>query len=108
MSEGDHDLQPTFERHRQTLAQTFAASQRRGDRPHRREWARYLLAVEGDAAQALPAAIANWSEQREPADALLLLDAAIAAGQPEAAEPVKAWLQKVGLEDVRIQRRLDA
>ena len=108
VSEGDRDLQPTFERHRQTLAQTFAASQRRGDRPHRREWARYLLEVEGDATKALPAAIANWSEQREPADTLLLLDAAIAAGQPEAAEPVRAWLQKVGLEDVRIQRRLDA
>ena len=103
----DPDAVRRFEQHRDSLSQAFAASQRRGDEPHRREWARYLLAIEGDASNALPVAVKNWSEQREPADALLLLDTAMAAERPEAAEPVRAWLAQVGLEDVRIQRRLD-
>lgn len=100
------DLKPDLEDHRAQLETRFEMSQRRGDAPHQRELARFLLDVKGDAAAALPVALANWSAQREPADALLVIDAAITAGQPEAAAPVHDWLQRTGLEDVRVARRL--
>ena len=58
---------------------------------HAREAARYWLEVEGDAAKALAAAEANWTDQRELEDALLLISAAYAAGKPEAAQVVRNW-----------------
>jgi 6-phosphofructokinase len=36
--------------------------------------------------------------QREPADARTLLEAALAAHQPQAAAPVLDWLQRSGIE----------
>lgn len=90
---------------RETLAVRFEMSRRRGDTPHQRELARFLLDVEADADAALPVALENWAVQREPADALLVLDAALAAGQPDAATKVLEWMDATGIEDVRLQRR---
>jgi hypothetical protein len=72
-----------------TLQARFDATRARGDSTHRREEARFLLALRGDAAGALRLAQANWSIQREPADARLLAEAADAAG----ATAVRAALQ---------------
>lgn len=99
-------LRDSIEAHRQMLAQRFEQSQRRGELPHLREWGRFLLHLEGDAMAALAVALDNWAVQKEPADALLVLDASAAAGRPDAAQPVLAWLQRTGLQDVRIQRRI--
>jgi hypothetical protein len=65
---------------------------------------RYALDLLGDAPQALALAQANWAWQREPADALLLLRAAAAAGQPQAAEPVQRWAREQGFADARWSR----
>jgi tetratricopeptide (TPR) repeat protein len=105
---GQPRLRSSLEAHRLALAQRFEQSRRRGDTPHLRELARYLLQLEGDAEAALPVALENWASQKEPADALLVLEAAAAAGVPEAAQPVHDWLAETGLEDQRVQRRIDA
>ncbi|HEX5686807.1 MAG TPA: hypothetical protein VFY73_22590 [Ideonella sp.] len=83
------------------LQARFDAALARGDRSHAREQARFALDLLGDAPQALALAQANWAWQREPADALLLLRAAAAAGQPEAGEPVRRWARTQGFVDAR-------
>jgi hypothetical protein len=62
--------------HRTELGERFDAARRRGDVVHRREEARYRLALAGDAAGALALARDNWAVQREPADLRILADAA--------------------------------
>ena len=84
------------------LAARFEASRLRGDTVHRREEARFELYLQHQPVQALALARANWDVQREPADARILLEAALAAGQVEAAGPVRIWMQKNGMEDLRL------
>lgn len=86
------------------LQARFDAALARGDRGHAREQARFALDLLSDARQALALAEANWAWQREPADALLLLRAATAAGQPLAAEPVQRWAREQGFADARWSR----
>lgn len=86
----------------QALERRFAALAARGDRVHLREEARFALRLAGQPARALELALANWELQREPADARLVLEAALAAGRPAAAEPVLAWIRELGLEDVAL------
>ncbi|WP_457333834.1 hypothetical protein [Rhizobacter sp. P5_C2] len=86
-----------------TLAARFDAARLRGDRSHGREQARYELDLLGDAPAALSSAQANWVVQKEPADALLLARAALAAAQPEAAQPVWQRVRDTGWQDARLQ-----
>ena len=80
------------------LAARFAAARLRGDSTHLKEEARFALAVQGDAQRAVKLAAENYTVQREPADARILLEAAVAARQPEAAEPALAWLRASHIE----------
>ncbi len=64
-----------------TMRERLAAADRREPGRHAREQARFALDVEGRPAEALRLARANWALQREPADAVLLLRAALAAGR---------------------------
>ena len=89
----------TAEQVSQTLAARYAAAQLRGDTVHQQEEARFALAVEHDAPKALDLALKNWVVQREPRDARIVLEAALAAKQPAAAKPVLDWLQTSGIED---------
>jgi hypothetical protein len=57
---------------------------------------------------AAPKTRATGDVQREPADARVLLDAAIAAGDSAAARPVLEFLAASGLEDVVLRRQLAA
>jgi predicted Zn-dependent protease len=82
----------------------FAASRERGDRVHLREEARYRLELAGDPIGALELAGANWRVQKEPLDARILLECAIAAGRPEAAAEVIAWIRRNNLESPMIAR----
>ena len=59
---------------------------------HAREEALYFLKIAGDPVQALARAQVNWALQHEIEDAVLLLAAAKAAGQPEAGQPVRDWM----------------
>jgi Tfp pilus assembly protein PilF len=80
------------------LAARFEAARARGDTTHRKEESRFALAVQGDAPRALELARANYQQQREVADARILLEAALAARQPAAAQPVLDWMKRSGVE----------
>ncbi len=80
------------------MAARFAACRLRGDRVHLREEARFALATEPDPTRALTLASANWQVQREPADARVLLEAALAARDARQAAPVLLWLRETRME----------
>ncbi|MFZ2235503.1 MAG: tetratricopeptide repeat protein [Dokdonella sp.] len=75
---------------------------KRGDFTHRRELARGALELDDDADAALKLALDNWKVQREPADALLVLQTALASGRKGAAAEVIAFVQANKLEDLRM------
>jgi hypothetical protein len=85
------------------MAARFEAARLRGDTVHQREEARFALAVERDPARALRLAQQNWLVQREPADARILLEAAVAADAPGAAAPALAWLADTGCQWPRLR-----
>lgn len=85
------------------LASRFDAARRRGDATHQKEEARFALAVQGQPQRALALARENYALQREPADARILLEAALAAKQPTAAAPALQWLTDSGIESVPLQ-----
>lgn len=91
-----------FKVHAQTLRERFAAAALRGDTLHRQEESRFQLRVERNAARALELAVANWALQREPYDARILLEAAVAARNPAAAKPVLEWLAQSRHEDPQL------
>ncbi|MEB0134991.1 hypothetical protein QN362_06590 [Actimicrobium sp. CCC2.4] len=84
----------------ETLAARYAAAQLRGDTVHQQEEARFVLAIDGDANKALDLALKNWTVQREPRDARIVLESALAAKKPAAAQPVLNWLTESRIEDV--------
>jgi tetratricopeptide (TPR) repeat protein len=88
---------------RANLAQRMAEAHARGDETHLREWARFLLELEREPARALDAALRNFAVQREPADADILLQSAIAAGTPQAAAPALAWMRTTGIDAPRLR-----
>ncbi len=93
---------PSHAEHESLLASRYAASEERGDVVHRREQARFALTVKHDTKKALALARANWDVQKEPADARVLLEAAIAAGDPAAARLVADFLAANGAEEPRL------
>lgn len=88
--------------HSQSLQARFAAAQLRGDSVHLREEARFTLEILQQPRRALALAQENWRVQREPADARVLLAAALALDDAAAAAPVVEWINHHGLEDVRL------
>jgi tetratricopeptide (TPR) repeat protein len=84
------------------LASAFDLEQQRGDAVHRREQARFLLDVSRQPAKALAVAQQNWQVQREPDDLLILLRAAAAAHEPQAAAPARDFIKTERLQDVRL------
>jgi tetratricopeptide (TPR) repeat protein len=95
---------PAARAHVQALSDRFAAAKVRGDTTHRAEEARYQLHLAGNAAAALAVAAANYQVQREPRDARPLLEAAIAARDAAAAQPVRDWLQSSRFEDAHLRQ----
>ncbi len=94
---------PAWQRHAELLEARFAAARQRGDNTHIATEARLLLELRQQPQQALELAQRNWARgQREPRDARLLLEAALAAKQPKAARAVLEWLSRVKLEDQRL------
>ncbi len=95
---------PAATAHRQALDDRFAAARRRGDTTHRAEEARFYLRLKNDAKTAVALAAENYRVQREPRDARILLEAASAAGDADAARPVLDWLQASGFEDAGLRQ----
>lgn len=98
---GDRIGAPAVAEHRKALADRFAATALRGDALHQQEEARFELELRRDAAKSLAKATENWKRQREPRDALILMEAARAAGSPAAAKPALDWMSVTGYEDPR-------
>ena len=86
----------------QELGQRFNASRARGDRVHLREEARFALAVKVEPTEALALARNNWAVQKEPLDARIALEAAIAARQPKAVADVLAWIESTQLQGEKL------
>ncbi len=95
---------PRLTYHVAELAARFDASRARGDALHQREEARFALHLVDRPAQALALALANWAVQREPWDARLVLEAALAADEPQAAGEVLRWMEATRIEDARLRR----
>lgn len=92
------------EKYARTLGERFADAALRGEKLHLQEEARYLLELKGDARAALAAASENYRAQREPRDALMLIEAALAARDPAAAAPAMQWLESSGFESARLRQ----
>jgi hypothetical protein len=90
--------------HIANLQARFRASRLRGDTAHRGEQARLSLHLLGRPRAALRLAAANWAVQREPRDARILLEAAVAAHDAAAARPVLDHLERTSLEDVQLSQ----
>jgi Tfp pilus assembly protein PilF len=90
---------PAAKEREATLAARYAAAQMRGETVHQQEEARFALQVQHDPKKALMLAQENWKVQLEPRDAQILLEAAIAAKDAAAAQPVLHWLEQSHIED---------
>lgn len=94
---------PSLKAWQEDLSARFDAARRRGDTTHEKEESRFALAVMGDSRRALELARRNYAVQREPADARVLLEAALAAREPAAATPVLQWMARSGIESEALQ-----
>jgi tetratricopeptide (TPR) repeat protein len=88
------------------LQERHAAARLRGDATHLREAARMTLELLHQPAASLALACANWAVQKEPADARILLQAALAAGDEETRRQLQAWLRASGLIDAQLNALL--
>jgi hypothetical protein len=86
------------------LKARFEASRLRGENLHQGDEARFTLYLLKQPQQALRLAQANWILQREPKDARILLETAIAANNAVAAQPVIEMLAKTGMEHLQLRR----
>ncbi len=84
------------------LGERFAALRARGDRVHMREEARFELAIKNSPDESVTLARDNWDVQKEPLDARILLEAAVAARQPKAARDILSWVAANQLQSEKL------
>ncbi len=87
------------------LRARFVEAAKRGDRLHEQEAARFELDIEQNPVLALALATANYSVQKEPRDAEILMRAALSplnASNIKQAKPALAWWRETGYQDPRI------
>ena len=95
---------PAAHAHASSLRARFADAALRGDAFNAQDEAWFRLEFEGDPKGALALALQNWSVQKEPRDAEIVLEAALAARDPSSAAPVLEWLARTGVEDPQLAR----
>jgi predicted Zn-dependent protease len=95
---------PKAREHIEALRSRFDAAALRGDKLHQQEEARFNLYLLGNREKALALAQENWKPQREPRDARILLEAALAMNDPKAAQEALDWLERSGHEDPGLRR----
>lgn len=98
---------PHMQRDVNDMQARFAAMDRRGSHVYRREEAGFELQLRHDPAGALKLAEQNWTVQRAPKDMRIYLEAAFAAGQPQAAKPVLDLLAESQLQDPPVNLLVD-
>ena len=94
---------PDAPRYAWMMGARFDALAQRGSDYFGREQVRFELHVRRDPKAALALAQRNWEVQRAPWDARVLLEAARAAGDTQAAAPVLAFVRETKLEDPVIE-----
>jgi Tfp pilus assembly protein PilF len=94
---------PDAPRYAWMMAARFEALRQRGSDYFGREEARFALQLQRDPETALDMAKRNWAVQRAPWDARVLLEAALAAHQPRAADAVVVFIEQTRLEDPIVQ-----
>jgi len=95
---------PSCDAHIAVLKARFEAGHLRGDFVHQREEARFDLHLLGQPGEALRLAQANWQVQHEPADLRILMESALAVGDPAAAQPALDFMRSNRLEDVQLTK----
>jgi hypothetical protein len=90
--------------HLAALSARYEAGYLRGDFVHQREQARFTLWLLGKPELALQLAQTDWQVQHEPADIRILLESALAAGNPAAARPALDFIRTNHLEDVELAK----
>ena len=93
--------------YKKALKERFQAEKLRGSTLHRREYARFLLDIEQQDKQALTLAKANWALQKEPADAHLLLDAAIKNRDLDSIQTIIDWQNRFHIQDQQLRSLLN-
>jgi len=95
---------PKAAEHIEALRSRFDAAALRGDKLHQQEEARFNLYLLGSKEKALALAQENWKLQREPRDARILLETALAMNSPAAAKDALDWLERSGHEDPGLRK----
>lgn len=85
------------------MAARFEALRLRGSEYFGREESRFALQLQHDPQTALEMALRNWQVQRAPWDARVVLEAALAAGRPQAAVDTLYFIGETKLEDPIIE-----
>ncbi len=94
---------PELGRYVWTMSARFEALRQRGSEYFGREEVRFALDLQKDPKTALALAQDNWKVQREPWDTRVLLQAALAAKQPQAALPALDFIDRNKLQDPVIE-----
>lgn len=92
--------------HIQTLQQTFAAATLRGDTVHQREQSRFELRLMHNPTRALMLAKNNWLVQKEPADARVYFEAALAMQDQSSIAIMQDWLKANQQQDTVLSKLL--
>ncbi|WP_420427922.1 hypothetical protein [Algiphilus sp.] len=95
-----------IEQDRRRLEARLEAERARGGARHFGTEAAAALHVWREPERALWLAQRNWATQKTPADARLLLRAAVASRQAEATAPVRQWMRENGVQDQRLEALL--
>lgn len=81
------------------VAQRMEAQAQRNEALIERPQMMYYVRHRADPARGLALARDSWAEQQEPADAALLIEAALANDRPDDARPVLEWMRRTGYTD---------
>jgi tetratricopeptide (TPR) repeat protein len=95
---------PSASKHHDMMRDRFEAARARGDTTHRAEEARFELQLRHDPATSLRLAQSNFSVLREPRDARVLLEAAVASHDTKGAQAAVDWLATSGFQDTRLHQ----
>lgn len=99
---------PGFAESSRSFLDLIEIDRQRAERAHLREEALYALDVRGDSRTAARLARGNFKVQRESADIRLFARAAFAASDRSGIEELRAWLERTGYRDRKVESILRA
>jgi len=88
----------------EVIRQRFDEAMMRDDTVHQREQSRFELRLMHNPKRALKIAKLNWEIQKEPADARVYLEAALALNDKKATLLIIGWIESHHLEDAALKR----